>query len=81
VKGYLRENPGVASEIERKIYDALEVEPATAPLAAVGEAEDAPEKAEDEPPAAGAAPEGRKVAGAAAEDRKAGAAADGREAA
>ena len=80
VKGYLRENPGVASEIERKIYDALGVEPATAPLAAVGEAEDGPEKADDEPPA-GAAPEGRKPAEAAAEDRKAGAAADGREAA
>jgi recombination protein RecA len=71
VKGYLRENPAVASEIERKIYDALGVEPATAPLAAVGEAEGAPEKAEDE----------LSAAGATAEDRKAGAAADGREAA
>jgi recombination protein RecA len=62
VKGYLRENPGVASEIERKIYDALGVEPATAPLAAVGEAEDGPEKAEDEPPATGAAADGREAA-------------------
>ena len=35
VKGYLRENPAVTSEIERKIYDALGVEPAAAPLAAV----------------------------------------------
>jgi recombination protein RecA len=47
VKGYLRENPNVAREIERKIYDALGVEPATAPLAAV-------EGAEDGSPAAGA---------------------------
>src|SRR3954453_16447393 len=29
VKGYLRENPQVAKEIERKIYDALGVEPAS----------------------------------------------------
>ena len=29
VKGYLRENPQVAEEIERKIYDALGVEPAS----------------------------------------------------
>jgi hypothetical protein len=35
VKGYLRENPGVAREIERKIYEILGVEPAGAPLAAV----------------------------------------------
>jgi recombination protein RecA len=41
VKGYLRENPAVTSEIERKIYDALGVEPATAPLAAVEAAEEA----------------------------------------
>ena len=44
VKGYLRENPAVTGEIERKIYDLLGVEPAAAPLAAVatpgdGEAE------------------------------------------
>jgi recombination protein RecA len=50
VKGYLRENPNVASEIERKIYDALGVEPATAPLAAV------------EPAAEGAPPEGASAA-------------------
>jgi recombination protein RecA len=42
VKGYLREHPEVAHEIERKIYDALGVEPATAPLAAVPPA-DAPD--------------------------------------
>jgi recombination protein RecA len=29
VKGYLRENPQVAKEIERKVYDALGVEPAS----------------------------------------------------
>src|SRR6266540_2064139 len=29
VKGYLRENPQVAQEIERKVYDALGVEPAS----------------------------------------------------
>jgi recombination protein RecA len=46
VKGYLRENPAVASEIERKIYDALGVEPATAPLAAVDQ--DADGGAEEE---------------------------------
>jgi recombination protein RecA len=34
VKGYLRENPGVAAQIERKIYEALGVE-AAAPLSAV----------------------------------------------
>jgi recombination protein RecA len=35
VKGYLRENPGVTREIERKIYDVLGVEPTPVPLAAV----------------------------------------------
>src|SRR5829696_1636766 len=35
VKGYLREHPEVADEIERKIYEVLGVEPAGAPLAAV----------------------------------------------
>jgi recombination protein RecA len=35
VKGYLREHPEVAAEIERKIYETLGVEPAGAPLAAV----------------------------------------------
>jgi recombination protein RecA len=29
VKGYLRENPQVAAEIERKIYGALGVDPAS----------------------------------------------------
>src|SRR5918996_189839 len=32
-KGYLRENPDKAREIERKIYEAVGVEPAAAPLA------------------------------------------------
>src|SRR5829696_273371 len=49
VKGYLREHPEMAQEIERKIYEALGVEPAGAPLAAVP-APDAPE-GEAEPPA------------------------------
>ncbi len=35
MKGYLRENPEVAVEIEGKIYEALGAEPAAAPLAAV----------------------------------------------
>jgi recombination protein RecA len=39
VKGYLREHPEVAGEIERKIYETLGVEPAGAPLAAVPPAE------------------------------------------
>jgi recombination protein RecA len=44
VKGYLREHPEVAAEIERKIYEALGTEPAGAPLAAVpAPEEDAPE--------------------------------------
>jgi recombination protein RecA len=34
-KAYLRENPGVMQEIDRKIYEALGVEPPAAPLAAV----------------------------------------------
>ena len=34
-KGYLRENPEMAKEIERKIYEAVGAEPATAPLAAL----------------------------------------------
>src|SRR3982751_2382681 len=53
VKGYLREHPEIAVEIERKIYDELGLGPAGAPLAAVpapeapeeGEAEQAPEAA------------------------------------
>jgi hypothetical protein len=35
VKGYLRERPDVAREIERKIYEIVGAEPADAPLAAV----------------------------------------------
>jgi recombination protein RecA len=46
VKGYLREHPEVAAEIERKIYETLGVEPAGAPLAAVPPAE---AEAETEP--------------------------------
>ena len=42
VKGYLREHPEIAAEIERRIYETLGVEPAGAPLAAVP-AIDAPE--------------------------------------
>jgi recombination protein RecA len=42
VKGYLRENPDVAGEIERKIYEAIGVEPAAAPLAAVDPAANGP---------------------------------------
>jgi recombination protein RecA len=34
-KGYLREHPEMAQEIERKVYEALGVEPANAPLQAV----------------------------------------------
>ena len=49
VKGYLREHPEVAAEIERKIYDALGIEPAAAPLAAVPPAE-APEDEAPAPP-------------------------------
>src|ERR671914_272378 len=56
VKGYLREHPEVAAEIERKIYDTLGVEPAGAPLAAVPPAE-AEAGAETEPDAS--APEER----------------------
>src|SRR6185295_5409110 len=57
VKGYLREHPEIAVEIERKIYEELGTEPAGAPLAAVpppeegeaeGEAEAAPEAATTE---------------------------------
>ena len=34
-KGYLREHPEMAAEIERKVYEATGAEPAAAPLAAV----------------------------------------------
>jgi recombination protein RecA len=54
VKGYLRENPGVAAQIERQIYEAIGVEPAATPLAAV------------DPAAAGGAPEDRTAEAAAA---------------
>jgi recombination protein RecA len=50
VKGYLRENPQVADEIESKIYEAVGVEPASAPLAAVP----APEEGEPGEPEAAA---------------------------
>jgi recombination protein RecA len=56
VKGYLRENPQVAVEIEGKIYAALGVEPAGALLAAVEpETDEAPdaEGAESTVPAEG----------------------------
>jgi len=53
VKGYLREHPEIAAEIERRIYETLGVEPAGAPLAAVpaidipeGEAPPVPETPE-----------------------------------
>jgi recombination protein RecA len=50
VKGYLRENPQVAKEIERKIYDALGVEPAS-PLGVIETPPpDAGEDAEEAPP-------------------------------
>ena len=51
VKGYLRERPDVAQEIENKIYAALGAQPAGAPLAAV---EPAPEDAEAGPEAGSA---------------------------
>ena len=54
VKGYLREHPEIAAEIERRIYDALGVEPAGAPLAAVPAA-DAPEG--EAPPVSDAPPQ------------------------
>jgi recombination protein RecA len=54
VKGYLRENPDVAAQIERQIYEAIGVEPAATPLAAV------------DPAAAGGAPEDRTAEAAAA---------------
>src|SRR5918999_4616902 len=64
VKDYLRENPAVAGEIERKIYEALGLEPAGAPLAAVDPAVTgaAPEGPPEKMPAA----EGAAAAGAAA---------------
>jgi recombination protein RecA len=52
VKGYLRENPQVAQEIERKIYDTLGVEPASA----LGVIESPPEEGEVEPAPTAAEP-------------------------
>jgi recombination protein RecA len=52
-KAYLRENPAIAQEIERKIYEAVGMEPpAVAPVAPVEE----PPQAEAEPEPAVAAP-------------------------
>jgi len=48
VKGYLRENPQVAQEIERKIYDALGVEPAS-PLTVIETPPEVEEGAEEAP--------------------------------
>src|ERR671914_520914 len=56
VKGYLREHPEIAGEIERRIYETLGVEPAGAPLAAVPPAE---AEAEAEPEPGVSAPEER----------------------
>jgi recombination protein RecA len=50
VKGYLRERPDVAQEIEGKIYEALGVEPAASPALAAVPPADSPE---EEEPAAG----------------------------
>jgi recombination protein RecA len=50
-KGYLREHPEIAQEIERKIYEAVGVEPANAPLQAVEPPGEGAEAAtETEPP-------------------------------
>jgi recombination protein RecA len=55
VKGYLRENPQVAQEIERKIYDALGVDPAS-PLGVIESPP--PEDAEEDMEAEAEAPAG-----------------------
>jgi hypothetical protein len=55
-KGFLRENPQVAQEIERKIYEALGVDPA-ASLSVV----EPPPDAEEAPPPAGAEAEAGAV--------------------
>ena len=52
VKGYLREHPEVAAEIEGKIYETLGTEPAGAPLAAVPAPEEGEPEADAEAPAA-----------------------------
>ncbi|MBD0282004.1 MAG: recombinase RecA [Thermoleophilaceae bacterium] len=65
VKGYLRENPGVAREIERKIYETLGVEPTALPLAAVDADANAP--APEDAALGGAAQRGAAADGGAAE--------------
>jgi len=52
VKGYLREHPEIAAEIERKIYEVLGVEPAAAPLAVVPADEASSSSDEDGAPVA-----------------------------
>src|SRR5215217_2972588 len=49
VKGYLRENPEIAAQIERKIYEAVGAEPAATPLAAVPPPEEGEAPAEPAP--------------------------------
>ena len=66
VKGYLREHPEVAGEIERKIYETLGVEPAAPALSAVPPAEAEAEAAGGEAEAAG-----REAEGATPEERAA----------
>jgi recombination protein RecA len=53
-KGFLRENPAIANELEGKIYETLGIEPAGTPLAAVPAPEEdaAGAEAAPEPPAA-----------------------------
>jgi recombination protein RecA len=48
VKGYLREHPEIADEIERKIYEAVGAEPAAPALAAVPPPEEGEPGAADE---------------------------------
>ena len=55
VKGYLREHPEIAAEIERKIYEVLGVEPPAAPLAVVP-TEEVPSSTEEEEAPAPAEP-------------------------
>jgi recombination protein RecA len=50
VKGYLRENPQVAQEIERKIYDTLGIEPAS-PLSVIEAPPPEEEESAEETPA------------------------------
>ena len=62
VKGYLREHPEIAAEIERKIYEELGTEPAGAPLAAVPPPEETPAEAEGEAAPEAATPEEEQAA-------------------